>query len=153
MLDSVADARDIAVAMAKSLLDGSRPSSEVKVLAVQQKPDGEFSEVTIYQATLENYRVAEAQARKNAATAGDGRHGARPARAAPPQRQRAPRDIKTIAVAMKKAVFGTSRRSWVAIGLVAAWCAIFYLMRQPAAPWAFDAPAAQSTLKVRTPMP
>jgi hypothetical protein len=37
-----------------------------------------------------------------------------------------------------------SRRAWIAIGLVLAWCSVFYFMRQPQAPFAFDLPQAQT---------
>lgn len=149
-LDSVSDEKDVALAMAKSLLEGGRAPSEVKVLVVQQKHDGQFSEVAIYRATIEEHRAAEIEARKQKRLS-EAANGRRRGPQAP--RLREARDFKTLMLAMKAAFFGTTTRTWVAIGLTVAWCAVFYLWRQPQTPWAFNSPAAQTTIKTRVPLP
>ncbi|HUN47872.1 MAG TPA: hypothetical protein VMU85_15180 [Stellaceae bacterium] len=64
MLDSVADDKEMAVAVAKSLTSGSRAASSVRVMAVQQFDDGQFSEVTVYRSTPIDDHNAEAVVRK-----------------------------------------------------------------------------------------
>lgn len=48
LLDSVADEKEVAIAMAKSLLQSGKASQGVRVMAVQIKPGGEFSQITIF---------------------------------------------------------------------------------------------------------
>jgi hypothetical protein len=150
-LDSVSDEKDVAMAMAKSLLESNRAPSEVKVVVVQQKHDGQFTEVAIYRATIEEHRATEMEARKQKrlSEAANGRLGYAPQ--AP--RMREARNVTTLLLTMKATFFGTTTRTWIAIGLTVAWCAVFYLWHQPQAPWAFDSPAARTTVKTRVPLP
>jgi len=64
MLDSVADDKEMAVAVAKSLTSGARAPASVRVMAVQQYEDGQFSEVTVYRSTPVDEHNAEAVVRK-----------------------------------------------------------------------------------------
>ena len=64
VLDSVADDKEMAVAVAKSLTSGARAPSGVRVLAVQQYDDGQFSEVSVYRSTPLDEHNAEAAVRK-----------------------------------------------------------------------------------------
>lgn len=64
MLDSVADEKDMAIAVAKSLMGGTRGPSGVRVMSVQQNSNGEFSQVTVYRATPLDEHNAEAVVRK-----------------------------------------------------------------------------------------
>lgn len=64
MLDSVADDKEMAVAVAKSLMSGTRGPSGVRVMSVQQNSNGEFSQVTVYRATPLDEHNAEAVVRK-----------------------------------------------------------------------------------------
>ncbi len=48
IVDSVADERDVAIAVAQSLLRSARAPHGVRVMAVQTKPSGEYSQVTIF---------------------------------------------------------------------------------------------------------
>ncbi len=79
LLDSIADEKDVAVAMAKALVASGRAASGVRVMAVQQKPDGAFSQITIFRATP-GAEPAEALARKPAQE--------KPAEKAPPREQK-----------------------------------------------------------------
>ncbi|HTZ77473.1 MAG TPA: hypothetical protein VMC10_06190 [Stellaceae bacterium] len=63
-LDSVADDKEMAVAVAKSLTSGARGPTSVRVMAVQQYEDGQFSEVTVYRSTPIDEHNAEASVRK-----------------------------------------------------------------------------------------
>jgi hypothetical protein len=157
LLDSVADDKDVAIAMAKALLQSSRAPSEVRVAAVQIKLDGEFSEVTIFRGTPDDVRQAGAETRqpKRGAESGNA-HPLRRGKDEPAAKTRASRqslDLTRMATAMKAALVNTSPRVWLAIGGVLLWCAIFYVWRQPQTPWAFDSPAAQTVGKQHVPLP
>ncbi len=52
MVDSVTDDKDVAVEMAKSLMNGRRPPSGVRVMAVELKDTGKFSEISVYRSTM-----------------------------------------------------------------------------------------------------
>ena len=153
-LDSVADEKDVAIAMAKRLLLSSRPHSEVQVASVQTKPDGEFSEVTIFRAKPGAQPSPAANPGKFARPAGKATAAAQQATV---QQRLAParpnRDVATTVDAMREGFFSISGKTWLAIALVAAWCAVFYLWARPQTPWAFDAPAAQKTVKQPIPLP
>ncbi len=51
MLDSVSDDKDVAIAMAKSLMASGRAPSGVRVMSVQHNQAGEFSQITIFRRT------------------------------------------------------------------------------------------------------
>jgi len=48
VLDSVSDEKDVAITVAKSLMQSGRAPGGVRVMAVQTKPDGDFSQITLY---------------------------------------------------------------------------------------------------------
>jgi hypothetical protein len=48
VVDSVADEKEVAITMAQSMMRGGRASHGVRVMSVQTKATGEYSEVTIY---------------------------------------------------------------------------------------------------------
>jgi hypothetical protein len=48
MVDSVSDEKEVAITMAKSLLRSGKATQGVRVTAVQTKPSGEYSQITIY---------------------------------------------------------------------------------------------------------
>lgn len=48
VVDSVADEKEVAIAMAQSLMRGGRAPHGVRVMSVQTKVSGEFSQVTIF---------------------------------------------------------------------------------------------------------
>jgi hypothetical protein len=154
LLDSVADEKDVAIAMATALLGGARAPSEVRVNAVQIKLDGAFSEVTIFRGTPEEQRASEAdtaKARRSEDRSAGHPRMARDTQTAAPRRKRPRRDLKTTILAMKTGLANVSPRNWLAIGAVLVWCAIFYAWRQPQTPWAFDSPAAHTVAKQRLP--
>ena len=64
MLDSVSDDKEMAVDVAKSLMTGKRVPSGVRVMAVRQYDDGQFSEVTVFRSTQLDEHNAEASIRK-----------------------------------------------------------------------------------------
>jgi hypothetical protein len=48
MVDSVADEKEVALAMAQSLMKSGKAPHGLRVMAVQTKPNGEYSQITIY---------------------------------------------------------------------------------------------------------
>jgi hypothetical protein len=64
VLDSVSDDKDVAIAMAKALMDGVRAPAGVRVMSCQQNDDGTFSEFTIFRASPVDEHNAEAQSRR-----------------------------------------------------------------------------------------
>jgi len=64
VLDSVSDDKEVAVSMAKTLMDGTRSPSGVRVMSCQYNDDGTFSEFTVFRATPVDEHNAEAQTRR-----------------------------------------------------------------------------------------
>jgi hypothetical protein len=64
VLDSVADDKDVAVSMARSLIEGVRAPAGVRVMSCQQNDDGTFSEFTVFRASPVDEHNAEATARR-----------------------------------------------------------------------------------------
>lgn len=52
MVDSVSDDKDVALELAKALMGGRRPPSGVRVMAVELKESGKFSEISIFRSTM-----------------------------------------------------------------------------------------------------
>lgn len=145
-LDSVADEKDVAVAIAAALLQSSRPPAEVRILSVQAKPDGAFAEVTIFRATPDEIKRAAKADAIAAQPRSPVRRGAGAHRPGSPARKK--HDIHVALATMKQSLVELSPRSWLVLGLVImAWCSVFYFWRQPQKPWAFDLPAAQAVVK------
>jgi len=61
MVDSVTDDKDVAIEMAKSLMNGRRPPSGARVMAVELKDTGKFSEISVYRSTVADPGRDEAQ--------------------------------------------------------------------------------------------
>lgn len=64
MLDSVSDDKDVAIAMAKSLMASGRAPAGVRVMSVQQNPTGQFSQITIFRRAPGESAVSDAPAPK-----------------------------------------------------------------------------------------
>jgi len=64
MLDSVSDDKDVAIAMAKSLMASGRAPGGVRVMSVQQSPTGQFSQITIFRRTPGESAASDAPAPK-----------------------------------------------------------------------------------------
>jgi hypothetical protein len=64
MVDSVTDDKDVAIEMAKSLMNGRRPPSGARVMAVELKDTGKFSEISVYRSTMADQSRDEAQPAK-----------------------------------------------------------------------------------------
>jgi hypothetical protein len=145
LLDSVADDKDVAIAMAQALLGSNRAPAEVRVSAVKIQLDGTFSEVSVFHATAEEKRASKTKSDAPAAPAPRGK-GARSA---------AQPAAKSFDLAVVKASFASlGPRAWLlAGGFIFAWCAIFYVWHRPQTPWAFDSPAAQTVVKSHVTMP
>jgi hypothetical protein len=155
VLDSVADDKDVALAMAKALLTSARPPAEVRIAAVETRADGAFSDMTIFRATPQQLRLATAKAQQPERPGTPPRvpRGKDP-RPAASHRALRPRDRKATSLAVKASLASISPRGWLLVcGFIAAWCAIFYVWHQPQTEWAFDTPAAQTTVKQRLPLP
>ncbi len=150
LLDSVADDKDVAIAMAQALLTSNRAPAEVRVSAVQIKLDGSFSEVTVFHATAEEQRAAASKTKAGAAAVPAQRSKGKGASAAP-QRAAKPLDLAGAKLAIKASLASLGPRAWLMVGgFVFVWCAIFYVWHQPQTPWAFDSPAAQTVVKSRS---
>ena len=145
LLDSVADDKDVAIAMAQGLLGSNRAPAEVRVSAVKIQLDGTFSEVVLFHATAEEQRASKSKADAVAAPAQRGTGARAAAQSAP----------KSLDLAVVKASLGSlGPRAWLlAGGFIFAWCAIFYVWHRPQTPWAFDSPAAQTVVKSHVSMP
>jgi hypothetical protein len=52
LVDTVSDDREVAIALAKSLMGGRRAPSGVRVMAVMMTDNGKFSEVSVYRSTV-----------------------------------------------------------------------------------------------------
>jgi hypothetical protein len=52
LVDTVSDDREVAIALAKSLMGGRRAPSGVRVMAVMMTDNGKFSEVSVYRSTM-----------------------------------------------------------------------------------------------------
>jgi len=55
--------------------------------------------------------------------------------------------MSTRKLAAHRSLLGDTWRSFAVLGTALLWCSVFYLMRQPPSPWAFDLPAAQVSSK------
>jgi len=93
VLDSVSDDKEVAVTMAKALMEGSRTPTGVRVMSCQYNDDGTFSEFTVFRATPVDEHNAEAQTRRlkteeEAKTAREQRGRRRNNRAEPPKKKR-----------------------------------------------------------------
>ena len=64
VLDSVSDDKDVAVGMAKALMDGVRAPAGVRVMSCQYHDDGTFNEFTVFRASPVDEHNAEAQSRR-----------------------------------------------------------------------------------------
>ncbi|HUK07461.1 MAG TPA: hypothetical protein VLX09_06305 [Stellaceae bacterium] len=64
VLDSVSDDKDVAVAMARALMESVRAPAGVRVMSCQQNDDGTFSEFTVFRASPVDEHNAEAQSRR-----------------------------------------------------------------------------------------
>ena len=60
MVDSVSDDKDVAIELAKGLMTGRRPPSGVRVMAVELKESGKFSEISIFRSTMTDQSRDEA---------------------------------------------------------------------------------------------
>jgi hypothetical protein len=86
MVDSVTDDKDVAIEMAKSLMNGRRPPSGARVMAVELKDTGKFSEISVYRSTMVDPGRDEAQplrpkidaTAKTSTETRDFKHGERP---------------------------------------------------------------------------
>jgi len=86
MVDSVTDDKDVAIEMAKSLMNGRRPPSGVRVMAVELKETGKFAEISVYRSTMTDQGRDETPAArpkqntvsKTSAETRDFKHGAKP---------------------------------------------------------------------------
>lgn len=159
VLDSVADGKNLAIKMAKTLITSQHAPSAVQVMAVRQTGDGQFKEARIYHITLEDVQKATALARAAALHAKtkaqidsqrqDAAHTGRASTPAPGKT----RALRAAAWALPTSLGRIGWRTWVGIGVVVAWCAVFYIWHQPQSKWAFDLPAAQVTAKQRLNFP
>ncbi len=68
-VDTVSDDKDFAIEMAKSVMSGRRPPSGVRVMAVELRDDGKFSEISVYRSTMIDQGRPEPQAPKPKTTA------------------------------------------------------------------------------------
>lgn len=59
-VESVADNKEIAIELAKALMHGKRPPSSVRVMSVETKADGAFSEVSVFRAGMGEQKTTEA---------------------------------------------------------------------------------------------
>ncbi len=162
VLDSVADAKNIAIKIAKGLLESGRAPLGVQVTSVYLTADGQFREVRIYAATPEFHKEAvaaaheaEIEAKRKAAqkAAADPGQPARHAHRQPAAPAKKKGDPLGAALWRQLAFRRANRLTWVAIGLAVVWSSIFLLWRQPQSPWAFDTPAAQQPMKQRPTLP
>lgn len=80
-VDTVSDDKDVAIEMAKSVMSGRRPPSGVRVMAVELRDDGKFSEISVYRSTMIDQARSEPQA-------------AKPKAASEPKAQNETRDFK-----------------------------------------------------------
>lgn len=60
-VDTVSDDKDVAIELAKSVMNGRRPPSGVRVISVELRDDGKFSEIAIYRSTMMDQNRDEAQ--------------------------------------------------------------------------------------------
>jgi hypothetical protein len=51
-VDTLSDDKDVAIELAKSIMSGRRPPSGVRVMAVELRDDGKFSEISVYRSTM-----------------------------------------------------------------------------------------------------
>lgn len=63
-VDSVADEKEVAIELAKALMNGRRPPSGVRVMAVELKESGKFSEISVYRSTMAEQGREEAPTSK-----------------------------------------------------------------------------------------
>lgn len=85
-VDTVSDDKEVAIELAKSVMSGRRPPSGVRVISVELRNDGKFSEVAIYRSTMMDQNREEASAAgpkigtkpKSGAEARDFSHSGRP---------------------------------------------------------------------------
>lgn len=52
IVDTLADDKEVAIESAKMLMTGRRPPSGVRVMAVELKDSGKFSEISVYRSTI-----------------------------------------------------------------------------------------------------
>jgi len=153
-LDSVTHSKDVAIARARSRLEALRAVYAVKVLSVRHTIQGKFSEVTVYEATLDNYRFSASQAQREAVI--ERQRAGRAVRRLNerlPRPARPQRDFKSFVAMTKHAVYNPKRATLILLCALLVWCAIFYVARQPQTPWVFDSPAAQLPPQVRHSLP
>jgi hypothetical protein len=93
VVDTVVNDKDCAIELAKEMMNGRRPPAGVRVMAVELKETGKFSEVSVYRSTMADPGRDEAQtvrpkieatARTNTETR-DFKHDGRPQ---PPAKER-----------------------------------------------------------------
>jgi hypothetical protein len=145
LLDSVADDKQIAINLANSLLKSGQARLGVQVVAVLHTEDGQFKEVRVYRATPQDQRDADSgPPRPQPGTRRKLQIDRVPEELRRESRRGAPTAKPKLGV---PAAWASFRRvtwpTWAAVGFVLAWCACFYVWRQPQTPWAFDSAAAQ----------
>ena len=59
-VDTVSDDKEVAIELAKSVMSGRRPPSGVRVISVELRDDGKFSEIAIYRSTMMDQNREEA---------------------------------------------------------------------------------------------
>jgi hypothetical protein len=64
VLDSVSDDKEVAVSMAKALMESTRAPAGVRVMSCQQNDDGTFNEFTVFRASPLDEHNQEAQSRR-----------------------------------------------------------------------------------------
>jgi hypothetical protein len=115
-VDTLSDDKDVAVELAKSVMGGRRPPSGVRVMAVELRDDGKFSEVSVYRSTMIDQARTEPQPVKSKAAAEpkphnetrDFKHG-----------ERGPQEVKT-----KSGFKNLMRTLQLAFGLAATLAAL-----------------------------
>ena len=60
-VDTVSDDKEVAIELAKSVMSGRRPPSGVRVMAVELRDDGKFSEISVYRSTMIDQARSEPQ--------------------------------------------------------------------------------------------